>query len=142
MIFSFLPGTGKHFCCNILCSSDNLTTQFIHVLHFFMIKNIFYKTPEEKNPLVKPWEQGARKWESLFITNDQEIACPEKHEHDGRGEVLHHLTEKLFPQGHDTEFLMCVVPPTDAHTEICEHIRNLIRCRVWKCTDFSDILYD
>jgi len=39
----------------------------------------------------------------LFLSNNQEASCPERHEHDGRSEVVYHLTAELFPQGHDTE---------------------------------------
>jgi len=35
-----------------------------------------------------------------FLTNEQETLCPERHEHNG-SEVVHHLTEKLYPQGHN-----------------------------------------
>jgi len=37
----------------------------------------------------------------LFLSNDQETPCPEKHEHDRRSEVAHHVIGKLFPQGRD-----------------------------------------
>jgi hypothetical protein len=45
-IFSFSPGTGKHFIGNALCHSDDSVTQLIHILHFFTI-NVFNK-PAEK----------------------------------------------------------------------------------------------
>jgi hypothetical protein len=48
IIFSSLPGIGKHFIGNILCTSDNSVTQLIHILHFSTINNVFYKLPEEK----------------------------------------------------------------------------------------------
>jgi len=46
-IFSFSPGTGKHFIGNALCSPDDFVTQLIHILHFFTVNNVFYK-PEHK----------------------------------------------------------------------------------------------
>jgi len=48
MIFSFSPSNGKHFIGNTHCSSDNSVKQHIHVLHFFMTKNVLYNFPEEK----------------------------------------------------------------------------------------------
>jgi len=36
----------------------------------------------------------------LFLSNDQETPCPQRHENDWRSEVVHHLTVKLFLQGH------------------------------------------
>jgi hypothetical protein len=44
--------------------------------------------------------EGAREW-LPFLSNDQETSCPERHKHDSRSEVVQHLTEKLFSQGHD-----------------------------------------
>jgi hypothetical protein len=44
MIFSFLPGTGKHFIGNTL---QPIFMHIIHILHFFMINNVSYK-PSEK----------------------------------------------------------------------------------------------
>jgi len=40
-------------------------------------------------------------------------SCPERNEHDGRSQVVPHVTEKLFPQGHDakTLFSHSVAPP-------------------------------
>jgi hypothetical protein len=38
--------------------------------------------------------KGAREWVPLFLSNDQETPCSERHEHNL-------VTGKLFPQGHD-----------------------------------------
>jgi len=96
-LYCFLPGIGKHFIGNALCSSDDYVTQFIHIFRFFAINNIFYKQSE--NPKVSNLEnKGAREWVPLFPPNDQEIPCPERHEHDGRS-VVHHLTGKLYSLG-------------------------------------------
>jgi hypothetical protein len=54
------------------------------------------KNPEESNPENK----GATQCVSLFLSNDQETPCPERHEHDWRSEVVCHLTGKLFPHEH------------------------------------------
>jgi hypothetical protein len=72
--------------------------QPIHTLHFSVIRNVFYnpppqrKTPEEANL----GNEGARKWVPFFLASDQETPCPERYEHNGISEVVHHLTGKLF----------------------------------------------
>jgi hypothetical protein len=61
--------------------------------------NLQKKNPEESNLENKEvWE-----WVPLFLCNDQEIPCPERREHNERSQVVHHLTGKLSPQGHDTK---------------------------------------
>jgi len=49
MIFSFLPGIGKHFIGNSLCSSGDC-----HIAHsyfaFFHSKQCLLQTPRRKNP--------------------------------------------------------------------------------------------
>jgi hypothetical protein len=46
----------------------------------------------------------------LFLSNDQETTSyPEIHEHDGRSEVVHHLTGKLFPQGYEAKRLFSII---------------------------------
>jgi hypothetical protein len=61
-------------------------------------------SPQKKESQgVKSGEQGAREWVLLFISNDHETPCPERHQHCGRSEVVHHLNGKLFVQGHDME---------------------------------------
>jgi len=40
---------------------------------------------------------------SPFSYPTLETPCPEKHEHDGRSGVVHHVTGRLFPQGHDAK---------------------------------------
>jgi hypothetical protein len=57
------------------------------------------KNPEESN--VE--DEGAKEWAPLFLSNDQELACPERHEHGRRSEVVCHLMGKLFPQGYDVK---------------------------------------
>jgi hypothetical protein len=70
-----------------------------------MVKNVFHKPPEENIQRRKVW----RTWGPenaplplLFLFNDQETRCPERHEHD-RSEVVHRRTGNLFPQGHDAK---------------------------------------
>jgi hypothetical protein len=61
-----------------------------------------FTTPRRRIPEVLNLENdGAREWIICFLSNDQETLCPERHKHDSRNEVVHNLTGKLFPQGHD-----------------------------------------
>jgi hypothetical protein len=46
-IFSFSPGTGKHFIGNALSSSEDSVKQLLQILHFLAIKKAFYKLSEE-----------------------------------------------------------------------------------------------
>jgi hypothetical protein len=89
-IFSFSPGTGKHFTDNALCSPDDFVMQLIHILHLFMII-FFYKLPEGKIQ-SQIWRMGGggevREWVPLFLSNNQETPCPETYEHDRRSEVV------------------------------------------------------
>jgi hypothetical protein len=100
-IFSFSLRFGRHFIGNIPCSSDDSVMELIYVLHFFMI-NIFYKPQEENLEESNLENEKVRKWVPIFLSNKQETFCPERHEYD-RSEMAHHLTGKLFPQGHDTK---------------------------------------
>jgi hypothetical protein len=61
MIFSFSLGNGKDFIDSALCSSHNSGESNLG-------------------------NGGGGGWECipLFVANDQETPCPEKHEHDGR----------------------------------------------------------
>jgi hypothetical protein len=45
--------------------------------------------------------KGAKEWILLLLSNDEEATCPKRHEQSRRNKVVHHLTAKLFPQGHD-----------------------------------------
>jgi len=47
-IFSFWRGIGKHFTGNALCSYDDSVTEFVHILRFITIENLFYKPPHEE----------------------------------------------------------------------------------------------
>jgi hypothetical protein len=68
-----------------------------------MINNIFYKLQMKKSRRVKSEEQDSQRIGPLFLSKDQETPCPERHKHDRRSEVVHHLTGKLFPQGHEAK---------------------------------------
>jgi hypothetical protein len=52
---------------------------------------------------VKYEERGGQGMGPLFLFNDQETPCSEGHKQDRRIEVVHHVTVKLFPQGHDAK---------------------------------------
>jgi hypothetical protein len=57
------------------------------------------QTPRRKSPEESNLEnKGTRKCAPLFLSNNLETPCSEKY---GKGEVVHHLTGKLFPQVHD-----------------------------------------
>jgi hypothetical protein len=38
---------------------------------------------------------------SVFLSNDEETSCQERHEHEGRNKVVQDLTGKLFLQEYD-----------------------------------------
>jgi len=59
---------------------------------------------EGKNPEESKLENGeTRVWAPVFLSNDQKTLCLERHEHDGRSGVVHHLTGKIYPQVHDSK---------------------------------------
>jgi hypothetical protein len=89
-IFSLLPGIGKYFIGNAHCSSDEFVMQLIHMFQFFTI-NIHKKFRESSLENKRTGERIP-----LFLTSDQEIPGPERHEHDGRNGVVLHLSGKLF----------------------------------------------
>jgi len=62
MIISFLPGIGKHFIGNMLCSSDNSVMHVIAILHFVTINNVLHKSSEEKSPEESNLENGEGEW--------------------------------------------------------------------------------
>jgi hypothetical protein len=103
-IFIFTSGTDKHFICNAVCSCDDPVTELIHILHFFKINSIFYKPPEEKNPEESNLKgKGAGNSSTLFPSINRKTLCPQRHKCDEKSEVMHQLTVKLFPQGHDAK---------------------------------------
>jgi hypothetical protein len=56
-----------------------------------MINSVLYKPPEEKIQRHQIFRTRDQALGLLFLANDKEIACPERHEHDGRIEMVHHL---------------------------------------------------
>jgi hypothetical protein len=92
-IFSLWTGTGRHFIRNKFCHAT-------HILHFSAISNVFCKPQKKKkNPEESNLEdEEAKEWLPLFLPNDSE-----RHQQDGRSGVVHHLTGKLFPQGHEAK---------------------------------------
>jgi len=68
-------------------------------IHFFQAK---HRIQFRSRPMLE--KGGTRKWVPLFPSNNQEIPYPEIHdEHNGKSEVVHRISQKLFPQGHDTK---------------------------------------
>jgi hypothetical protein len=60
-------------------------------------------TNSQKSPKESNLESvGAVECVPFFLSKDQEIHCPERHEHDGRSGVVQHLSGELFPQEHNT----------------------------------------
>jgi hypothetical protein len=48
-----------------------------------------FTNPQKKNTEKSSQEnEGTREWVSLFVSNDQEISCPERHQHNQRSEVV------------------------------------------------------
>jgi len=75
--------------------------QLIYILHIFTI-NYVLQTARIKIPEVSYLKnEGASEWILFFLPSIKETHRPRKREHDGRSEVVHHLTVKLFPQVHD-----------------------------------------
>jgi hypothetical protein len=70
--------------------------QLIHILHF-TINNVFYKLPPPQKNTKETYleNERAREWVPLFLSNNQETPCPERHKHNGRSEVMHYLTGRL-----------------------------------------------
>jgi hypothetical protein len=65
-----------------------------------MINNVFYNLPE-KNPETNLENDGTWECVPIFLSIDQ-TPCPERHKNE-RSELVHHETEELFPQGHNTK---------------------------------------
>jgi len=63
MILIFSPGIGKHFNGNTACSCDDSATLIIHILYFFMVNSVCYKS----KGII--WRRGCR---GLEISSDQE----------------------------------------------------------------------
>jgi hypothetical protein len=63
-------------------------------------KRCLLQTPKIKNPEMSNLKnKGAKEWApSLYPP-----LCPERHKHDNRSKLVHHLTGKLFPQQHDAK---------------------------------------
>jgi hypothetical protein len=62
-----------------------------------MIQTPRRKIPEESNMET---EGRGKEW---ALSSDKERPCPHRCKHGGRSEVVHHVTGKLFPQGHDAK---------------------------------------
>jgi hypothetical protein len=128
-IFSFFPCTGKYFIGNVLCSADDFVMHLIPILHFFSINSALYK-PQKKRSIEESYleNKGASERVSLFLSIDEETPCPERHEHNGRSEVVHQSAPsnwKTVPQemmqsmlSQDTSSLFSDVCPNTS--QICK----------------------
>jgi len=58
---------------------------------------------KKENPEESAGEQRGQRLGPLILSNNKETPCPERHEHDGRSGVVHHLTGKIYPQVHDSK---------------------------------------
>jgi hypothetical protein len=98
-----LPGIGKYFIGSALCNSENSVNLFTFCT--FCDKLCLLQTSRRKNveELNLENERGGQVMDPLFLSNDQEIPCPERHECDRRSEMVHHLIGKLLPQVHDAK---------------------------------------
>jgi hypothetical protein len=63
----------------------------------------FTKSQKKKSRRFKSEKQMVLGMGPLFLPNDQKNLRPERQEHDGRSEVVHHQIGKLLPQGHDAK---------------------------------------
>jgi hypothetical protein len=69
-----------------------------------MMNSVFYNPTGKRNPEESNLENyGPREWVPFFLSNNQETLSPERHGHDERSEVVHHLTGKLLSQGCNTK---------------------------------------
>jgi hypothetical protein len=74
-IFSIWTGTDKHFIGNALCSSDDSDTQLIHILLFFIINNIFYRSSEEKIQRSQENEGARMTGDTLLSVMENSALC-------------------------------------------------------------------
>jgi hypothetical protein len=82
-MFSFSPGTGKHFINNAPGSSDGSVTQLIHVL-LYTNKSLLTKPQKKKSRGSNMKDEGPGNGSPFFLSNDQKIPCPERHDHGWR----------------------------------------------------------
>jgi hypothetical protein len=64
------------------------------------MNNIFYNLSGRRKQ--RSWGGGQEKVPH-FVSDDQETPCPQRQKNEGTGEMVHHLTGKLFPQVHDAK---------------------------------------
>jgi hypothetical protein len=105
VIYCFSPGISEHFSVITLCSSNSSFMHATHyILHLFLINYILYN-PQKKNlwELNLESEVGKGIGHPLLQSNYQKTPYPERHEHEGRSEVVHNLTENLFLQKYDVK---------------------------------------
>jgi hypothetical protein len=79
-------------------------------LHFFTINNVFYSTHRkkclyqttEKSRIVKSAKGEGRECAPLPSQRSRNTLS-RKAQNTGRREVVHHLSGKIFPEGHDAK---------------------------------------
>jgi hypothetical protein len=102
----------------LMCSVDINMGIISGTTHIKMIFNSLPATGKEftVNALCSSNLENveAKEWVPFFLFNDEKTSCPERHKYDGRSEVVHHVTKKLFPNGHDKAVFSIIagkVPP-------------------------------
>jgi len=74
----------KHFIGYAIRNSNDTRIQLIQfcIFHYkqFSLRTSRRNGPENEIP--------------IFLSNDQENSCPERHEHEGRSGMVHHVTGK------------------------------------------------
>jgi hypothetical protein len=62
----------------------------------------------------------------FLLSNNQETPSPERHGHGKKSEVVHHVTGKLYPQGHDGKHCCRkTLSPSDAcpsASQVCKSV--------------------
>jgi hypothetical protein len=84
----------------MLCICNDTFTLLIHILHLSSITGYFLRTLKRKNMREN---EGAKELGPLFLSNDQDPLCLERHDHGVRSEVVHHPTRKIFRQEYDAK---------------------------------------
>jgi hypothetical protein len=79
-----------------LGSSDDSVSQLSHILHLLTVNSVLYNTL----PLPQIQRGRGQGMSSTLPIQRSGISCPERHEHDGSREVVHHVTGKCPTLSH------------------------------------------
>jgi hypothetical protein len=110
IIFNFSLGIGKHFIGKALCSSDDCHATHSH-FHPFHYEQCLIQTSRRKKNLEESnlENEGAREYvPSPFLSNDQEIPCPERYEQDALKELASNLMSTFISE------MCCILLPFEA----------------------------